>query len=268
MSKYFFYYINDIPKSLHNTLFSVQHLLALGMVICSWIVLTLIFKDKSRENKWRFILLISLLLPILEVVQIAWYKSIGQFSIGYTLPLHLCSLMSAILPIMAYTRKGLLMEYVYAMGLAPAMMALITPDVYYYPSFSFIYLQTMLVHGIICFIPIFLIFGMGFKPDIRMLPKVIGMLVGLSILIAPVNYLTNGNYFFLRYPATGSPMEFFANLVGSPWYLIPTLLLGCVLWAVLYLPFIIIGQQDKHKQHILIGYEPAEPITQRVILRK
>jgi len=248
MPKYFFDYIDDIPKAVHNTLFSAQHLLAIIMVVCSWVILTMIFKDKSTEKKWRFIALISLLLPLLEIAQMIWYKSIGQFYFGYTLPLHLCSLMCIILPLMAFTKNKLLMEYSYAIGLATALMTIITPDVYYYPSSSFIYLQSMLVHGIICFIPIFLVFGMGFRPNIRNLPKVIGMLAGLAILITPVNYITDGNYFFLRYPAPGSPMELFANMVGSPWYLIPTLLLGCVLWTALYLPFIIIEQRTKCKQ--------------------
>lgn len=247
MTEYFFTYIRDIPKELHNTLFSEQHILAIIMVICSWGVLAFIFKDKSIDKKWRFIVVMSLILPILEVAQMLWYKSVGHFSLGYTLPLHLCSLMCLILPIMAFTRNNLLMEYSYAMGLAPALMTILTPDVYYYPSFSFIYIQTMLVHGIICFIPIFLIFGMGFKPSIRKLPKVIGMLIGFSILITPVNLITNGNYFFLKYPAEGSPMELFADLVGKPWYLIPTFLLGCILWAVLYFPFVMIEHNSKRK---------------------
>ena len=247
MTEYFFTYIRDIPKELHNTLFSEQHILAITMVILSWGVLALIFKDKSIDKKWRFIVVMSLILPLLEIAQMLWYKSVGQFSIGYTLPLHLCSLMCLILPIMAFTRNDLLMEYSYAMGLAPALMTLLTPDVYYYPSFSFIYIQTMLVHGIICFIPMFLIFGMGFKPNIRKLPKVIGMLISFSILITPVNFLTNGNYFFLKYPAEGSPMELFADLVGKPWYLIPTFLFGCMLWTVMYFPFIIIEQNAKRK---------------------
>lgn len=255
-----------MPMEFRNTLFSAQHLLTISMVICLWVVLTLIFKDKSREEKWRFIVRISLLLPLLEVAQIIWYKSIGQFSVGYTLPLHLCSLMCVILPIMAFSRNVLLMEYSYAMGLAPAMMTLLTPDVYYYPSFSFIYLQTMLVHGIICFIPIFMIFGMDFKPNFRNLPKVIGMLVGLSILITPVNYITNGNYFFLKYPATGSPMELFAEFVGSPWYLIPTLLLGCVLWSVLYLPFVLENRAKKRKQQVLREYEVIEQHKEKLLI--
>lgn len=258
MSKYFFSYIDDIPKGFHNTLFSVQHLLAIGMVIFSWAILTLVFKDKSIDKKWKFISLISLLLPLLEIVQMIWYKSIGQFSFGYTLPLHLCSLMSVLLPLMAFTKNALLKEYSYAIGLASALMAIITPDVYFYPSFSFIYLQSMLVHGIICFIPIFLIFGMGFRPNIRNLPKVIGMLIGLSILITPVNYITDGNYFFLRFPAIGSPMEIFADLVGSPWYLIPTLLLGCVLWVMLYIPFVAMTLITKLKMKKQREYEQIE----------
>ncbi len=255
MTEYFFAYIDNIPKELHNTLFSAQHLLAVSIVICICTVLTLLFKEKRIEKKWRLIILISLLLPFIEVAQMLWYTSIGKFSLGYTLPLHLCSLMCFILPIMALSRNKLLMEYSYAMGLAPAFMALLTPDVFYYPSFSFIYILSMLGHGIICFIPIFLIFSMGFRPDIRKLPKVIGMLIGFSLLITPVNYITDGNYFFLRYPAMGSPMELFAEYFGSPGYLIPTFLLGCVLWIILYLPFILSKRKAKCKLKPLIEKE-------------
>ena len=248
MFQYFFTYIDKIPKQYRNELFSAQHMLALGMIFCSWVLLIFLFKDKSQENKWSAVKVMSLLLPVLELAQIIWYKSIGEFSWGYTLPLHLCSLMSLILPVMAFTRSKLLQEYAYAMGLAPALMTLLTPDVYYYPSVSFIYLQTMLVHGIICLIPLFMVFCMNFRPDIRKLPKVICILVFLAVLMIPVNYFTDGNYFFLRYPAAGSPMELFSQAVGSPWYLVPTFFMGCVLWVVFYTPFIILKHvSGRHK---------------------
>ena len=240
MFKYFFTYIDQIPQEYKNELFSGQHLITLGMVICLWFIVILILKDKSVEVKWKALQVISLILPFLELAQIVWYKSVGEFSWGYTLPLHLCSLMSILLPLMAFTKNKLLQEYSYAIGLAPAFMTLLTPDVFYYPSMSFIYIQTMLVHGIICLIPLIMVFCMGFRPDIRKLPKVIAMLVGFALIITPINSITGGNYFFLRYPAAGSPMESFDKLVGSPGYLVLTFLLGCVLWLMLYLPFIVI----------------------------
>ncbi len=240
MFKYFFTYIDQIPKEYRNELFSSQHLLTLGMVFCLWLIIILILKDKSVEVKWRAVQVISIMLPFLELAQIAWYKSVGEFSWGYTLPLHLCSLMSILLPLMAFKRNRLLQEYSYAIGLAPAFMTLLTPDVFYYPSMTFIYIQTMLVHGIICLIPLIMVFCMGFRPDIKKLPKVIAMLVGFAVIITPINAITGGNYFFLRYPAAGSPMESFEKLVGSPGYLVLTFVLGCVLWMILYLPFIVI----------------------------
>ena len=249
MFRYFFTYIDNIPRRNHNSMFSVQHLLAIGMVICMWCILTILFKDKSDEKKWRMLILISLLLPLTEGAQMLWYNAVGQFSCGNTLPLHLCSLMCIILPVMTITKSRLLMEYSYAMGLAPAFMTLLTPDVYYYPSISFIYIQSMLVHGIICFIPIFMVFGMGFKLDIRSLPKTVAMLIAFALLVTPVNIVTNGNYFFLRFPAPGSPMEFFAKQVGSPWYLIPTFLLGCFLWVILYMPFVLLKRHKRYSQN-------------------
>lgn len=243
MFRYFFTYIDDIPQRLHNSLFSIQHILAVAMVVCMWCIVTILFKDKSEVKKWRMLILTSLLLPLTEGAQVLWYNAVGKFSWGYTLPLHLCSLMCIILPIMTITRSRLLMEYSYAMGLAPAFMALLTPDVFYYPTFSFIYIQTILVHGIICFIPVFMVFGMGFRPDIRSLPKTIAILIAFALMIIPVNKITNGNYFFLRFPAPGSLMEIFAGHVGYQWYLIPTFILGCVLWAVLYFPFLVMERR-------------------------
>lgn len=247
MKNYFFAYIDEIPKELYSTLFSFQHILTIGMIICVWIILILVFKDKSVKTKWSFLTITSLLLPVLEIALMIWYKGVGHFSLGYVLPLHLCSLMCVILPLMTLTKNKLLMEYSYAMGLVPSLMALFTPDVYYYPAFSFIYMQTMLVHGIICFIPIFLIFGLGFRPNIRKLPKLIAILFALAVMIIPINYFTDGNYFFLRYPAKGSIMEYFANIVGSPGYLVPVFLFGCALWIVMYLPFILLEKTSKLK---------------------
>lgn len=252
MKNYFFAYIDDIPKELHSGLFTVQHLLTIGMIMCSWIILILIFKDKGIKAKWRFMGITSLLLPLLEAALMIWYKSVGQFSFSYVLPLHLCSLMCIIMPVTVFTRNNLLMEYSYAMGIAPSLMTLFTPDVYYYPAFSFIYMETMLVHGIICFIPIFFIFCLGFRPNIRKLPKAIAMLFGLAVMIIPVNYITDGNYFFLKYPATGSIMEYFSNIVGSPGYLIPVFFVGCILWLLMYLPFVIIEQRQKCRKPIYL----------------
>ncbi|QNU67757.1 TIGR02206 family membrane protein [Ruminiclostridium herbifermentans] len=248
MKNYFFSYIDDIPKELHSELFTVQHFLSIGMIMCAWIILILIYKDKSVKAKWRLMAITSLLLPLLEVSMMIWYKSVGQFSFGYSLPLHLCSLMCIIMPITVFTKNNLLMEYSYAMGLAPSLITLFTPDVYYYPTFSFLYIQTMLVHGVICFIPIFFIFCLGFKPNIRNLPKAIAMLFCLAVMIIPVNYITNGNYFFLRYPAKGSIMEYFSSIFGSPGYLIPVFFVGCILWLLMYLPFALIEQKRKFKK--------------------
>lgn len=241
MYKYFFSYYKDIPKPFRRELFDIQQLIALMIIIIICFLLIYTYRQASVRKKWKVVRVLSFILPIMEVAQMIWYKSIGQFSLGYTLPLHLCSLMCIIMPIMAITKSPLLIEYCYAMGLAPALLALITPDVYFYPAVSFIYIQTIIVHGIICIIPIFTIAAIGFKPNIKNLPKVIAMLIGLAVVIIPVNYFTNGNYFFLRDPAPGSIMEVFAMTFGKPGYLVPTFMVGCIMWVLLYAPFYLKG---------------------------
>ncbi|PYG86616.1 putative integral membrane protein (TIGR02206 family) [Ruminiclostridium sufflavum DSM 19573] len=251
MKSYFFEYIDNIPGEFHSNLVSVGHILVISIIISFWIIMLRLFKYKKEEKKWRLLLIASLSLPLLEAAQTLWYIYVRQFSLGYALPLHLCSLMCIILPLMVITRNKLLMEYSYAIGLAPSFITMLTPDVYYYPSFSFIYLQTMLAHGIICFIPVFLICCMGFRPHIRNLPKSVAMMIGLAIIMIPVNYITEGNYFYLRYPAAGSIMEYFAKSAGSPGYLVPVFLLGCILWLLMYLPFILTGHKKKHSKRLV-----------------
>ena len=158
---------------------------------------------------------------------------------------------------MAMTKSRLLMEYCYAMGLAPALLALITPDVYFNPAISFIYIQTIIVHGIICIIPVFMIAAMGFKPNIKNLPKVIIMLIGMAVAIIPVNHFTDGNYFFLRYPAPGSIMEVFADFFGKPGYLVPTFLVGCIMWVLLYAPFYLKDLKTEKVEKKALHKKPA-----------
>ena len=269
MFKYFFSYYKDIPKQFRRELFDFQQLIALLIVAAVCLLLIYTYRQASVQKKWKVVRVLSFILPIMEVAQMIWYKSIGQFSLGYTLPLHLCSLMCIIMPIMAITKSTLLMEYCYAMGLAPALLALITPDVYFYPAISFIYIQTIIVHGIICIIPIFTIAVIGFRPNIRNLPKVIAMLIGLAVVIIPVNYFTNGNYFFLRYPAPGSVMEVFASIFGKPGYLAPTFLVGCVMWMVLYTPFILVTLiSTKNKRSLLHKHKKVESDKEHILLRK
>ena len=248
MFKYFFSYYKDIPKQFRRELFDIQQVVALMVVIVICFFLIYTYRQATVKKKWKVIRILSFILPFMEIAQMIWYKNIGQFSLGYTLPLHLCSLMCIIMPVMAITKSPLLMEYCYAMGLAPALLALITPDVYFYPAISFIYIQTIIVHGVICIIPVFMIAAMGFRPSIRNLPKVIAMLIGLAVAIIPINHFTNGNYFFLRYPAPGSIMEIFADIFGKPGYLVPTFLLGCIMWTVLYAPFAFMGFKTGKRQ--------------------
>lgn len=243
MFAYFFTYVSDIPPAFRGRMFSSAHLLGLLLLLISWIVLILVSRKRTEAFKWRFLTVIIMLLPILEALRIVWFIGIGHFSWGESLPFHLCGLMSIILPILAFTKSRFLMEYAWAMGLAPALMALITPDVADYPPLSFAYIQTFILHGIICFVPLFLVFGMGFRPDFRKLPKLLGLVGLMALVMIPINLITGGNYLFLCRAPKGTPLALFDQFVGWPWYLLPTLALAFILWGICYMPFTIIRRK-------------------------
>lgn len=236
----FFAYRDDIPEEEQGSLFSKGHIIILCLLGALWLALILLAADWSMEAKWSVIRGAAFMLPVLELSRILWAVRIRRFTWGEFLPLHICGIMSVIMPIMAVTGSEFLQQYAFAVGLIPALIALITPDVAQYPVLSFQFLQSMLVHGTICFIPLFLVFAAGLVPDISQLPSIIGMVALLAAAMVPVNLLTRGNYFFLCKAPPGTPIELFYKWVGWPWYIVPTFLLGCVLWALAYLPFIVL----------------------------
>ncbi|MCX7773090.1 MAG: TIGR02206 family membrane protein [Clostridia bacterium] len=237
MLQFFFAYRTEIPDNLKGQLFSPQHLMTLTIILAVWVTLILLLRKRSFEARRKFLHSLCFSLPVLELSRIIWFVAIGHFSFGDSLPLHLCGLMCILMPLMAVTEHPILKEYAFAVGFAPAVIALLTPDVWDYPAISFQYIQSMTVHGVISFIPVFMVFAMGYKPDIRKLPRVIGLVLVFALIMVPVDLLTNGNYFFLFKAPPGTPIEVFDKLVGWPWYILPTFLLGCVLWGICYLPF-------------------------------
>jgi hypothetical integral membrane protein (TIGR02206 family) len=164
------------------------------------------------------------------------------------LPLHLCSLAIWIEMAAVFSGKPLLKELGYALGMPGALASILTPDWGVYPFISYQYLQAAFGHTLLVMIPAIWIWGDGFRPDIRRLPKCFGLLVLVVIPIAFVDWLLGSNYMFLCYAPKDTPLELFEKWCGNPGYLIPLVLLILVVWLILYLPWVIKARLQKHSQ--------------------
>lgn len=217
-------------------LFSTSHLAALILIIALNGII-FIFRERIRNEKaanyLRYIL--ALILILQEISYNLWHAYIGNWSLGSTLPLHLCGISVVLSAVVLLTQSYKIYEIVFFWGIGGASMALLTPDVGIYGFPHYRYFQFFISHGSIVTACLFATFVFKFRPNFKSLWRAVIALNIYTILIAGVNALTRGNYLYISSkPATASLMDY---LGPWPWYIVILELLGLILFLVIYSPF-------------------------------
>jgi len=235
-------FLNYYPEGgyAYTPTFSAGHLFWIGYAIVIWTVVPLIVKKfpQTKEAILRFLAIFMISLEIFRTIWAATTWPNARF--GTIAPFDLCGFMIFICAFTVFYRTQFLMNLDYTLGLTAAIFGVLTPNVIQYPAFSFYYINGILSHSNIVLVVIIFIVGGDFIPNIKYLPKmVLILLIFTLVMIAPLDYFFDTNWFFLAHAPAGTPIEIFDNLVGWPWYNALVLLLGCVLWTLFYLPFTI-----------------------------
>ena len=187
---------------------------------------------KKSSKKFRYTLALFLILN--EAAYTVWSIATGDWTIGYSLPLHLCDMAMFFSVIMLITKNYFLYEITYFWGLGGSLQALITPDLYPYSFPHFIYFNFFLAHSFVITAVLFMTFVEGFRPSKKSILKTIIFTNLYMIVIAVVNILTNGNYLFLRHkPNAPSIIDY---LGPWPWYILGLEAVGVVIMFILYVP--------------------------------
>ena len=151
------------------------------------------------------------------------------------LPLHLCSVLVFVSAAMLVTEKYRMFEFVYFMGIAGALQALLTPDltIHGFPHYRF--WQTYISHGGIVIAAVFMAVVVGYRPTWRSLLRVIVGTNVYMLFVGGVNWLLGSNYMFIaRKPPTASLLD----VLGPwPWYLISLEAIGVVMCLILFVPY-------------------------------
>ena len=238
MIQYFTYNYHGAPFAL----FGVWHILALVLVVFLNLAL-LGFRGTSEKTRRavRWGMLVILILN--DAAWQAWNVFWGHWSLQTMLPLHLCSAMMILAVFMLIFKNYRLYEFVYFLGIAGALQALVTPPlgIYGFPHFRFF--QTLLAHGLLLTSGVYMTIVEGFRPTWRSLLRVA---VGANIYMALVFWINSAlgsNYLFIAYkPATVSLLDL---LPPWPWYIIFMELIGVGMCLALYLPFAIRDRRTK-----------------------
>jgi len=245
--KYFWTLDMYIPDPFITWNFSPTHICwAVTTVI--FIVLTVfVFRRQSEKTRNRVLLVLAIFIVSIELIDWIWYIIIGHYSLRNNLPLHLCSI-SVFLEAAAIfaSRNKLLKEFTYALSMPAAFMALLTPG-WTYPFISFQYLRSAMSHSLLILIPVLLVWGSGFRPDYRRLPRCFLLLMCFVGMAAGANALFDSNYMFLSYVPGDTTLQVFERWFGHPGYIFVEVVLLMIIWIILYTPWIIADR--KHRQH-------------------
>jgi len=152
-------------------MFSPPHLAALFAIILLNIGL-LRFKSTTEETRRRLRWTLAIILWANELSWHLWNYAVGQWDIQTMLPLHLCSVLVWASALALVTRNYGIYEFMYFMGIAGALQALLTPDlgIYGFPHYRF--WQTYISHGLIVTAAIYMTVVEGFRPTWKSLGRV------------------------------------------------------------------------------------------------
>jgi len=247
--QYFWSVDLDIPSEYITRNFSPTHI---TFLITSLILIggaLTAYRRQSASFKKSILQVLVIFMVGSEIVDWVWYILIGHYSLRNCLPLHLCSASIFVeFAAVLWTQNVILKEFAYALSMPAALAALITPG-WYYPLFSFQYLQSALTHTLLILVPVLIVWGSGFRPDFRRLPGCFLMLLSLAGIAAAANSLFGGNYMFLGYVPKDTALQVFERWFGHPGYIFLEIGLILVIWLILYLPWIA-GEKKRNRRRL------------------
>lgn len=216
-------------------LYSAAHFAFLAGCALLCAALCAAYRRQGLRGRRRLRLAVSAAMTALQLLRALLLMLAGEYGLS-RLPLHLCSMAVYICLFHALTGRSGVWQFLYAFCLPGAVCALLFPDWTYYPALHFISLSSFALHALITAYVLMGAVSGELRPQARRLPALLGIMLALAAAVYAFNCFAGTNFMFLRYPAPGSPLEWFVFL-GSPGYILGYFPLLALVWAVEYLPF-------------------------------
>ncbi len=203
------------------------------IAVVGWLVLRLRGADEPVRRRGRQTIAVALL-----VNETIWHLWVWQY-VGWTpqtmLPLHVCSVLVWVSAYGLLTRNPTIYEFMYFMGIAGPLQAIITPNAGQYGLPHYRALQTLTAHGLLVIGALYLTVVEGMRPTWHSVRRVILGTLGYLAAVTVVNVLIGSNF---AWTMGKPPVVSLLDTLGPwPWYLLPMILLGVVNVVLLYLPF-------------------------------
>ena len=213
--------------------FSKQHILISAIVITLGTILIYWAKKQSEQIQILTgnVLASSISLTVIFGSILNIYKP--DFNYQEDLPLHLCSFLALIIPVLSFTRKYIYYEILFFLILAGTLQSLITPSEYNFLNFTFF--RYWFVHSGLVIFMLYATFIYKMRPTLKSVFKsFIGMQVYMIIMFI-INYMLGSNYFYTnRKPNATTLLDVFGEW---PQYIFVVELIVIPFFLLIYLPF-------------------------------
>ncbi|PLS08386.1 YwaF family protein [Neobacillus cucumis] len=225
-----------IHSNLHSfRLFSVEHLLPLGiiLILCT---LLFIFRNKLKEkSKRRYV---SFFLAFLLFFSTAWEQAWLLFEHGWSLkrslPLQLSDLSVILAIVMLFTRSKKLFEFMYFAGLGSSLQAILTPDLGRYSFPHFEYFEFFVSHGGVVLACLFMVLVFNYCPTLQGMWVTIFIVNIYSGIVFFLNKWLGANYLYImKKPKSVSLLDYLGQW---PWYLLSMEMVMILSFYILYCP--------------------------------
>ena len=224
------------PPGAGFALYGREHICWLIICAAAGTALCLVWRRCGGGGRARMRLFTGLAALLCEALKEVNLIIQGE-PILYYLPLHLCGLAVFFTLWHSIRPNETVGELLYSSCMPGALFAILFPDWTACAAFSFHSILGFTVHMLLVVYPLMQVLGGELRPSPARLPRCLLILLCLALPVYAFDRLFGVNYMFLLAPAAGSPLEWFAALLGNPGYLSGYLPMLTLVWCALYLPF-------------------------------
>lgn len=240
-----FFSVEHTKTSLE--IFGPKHLIVVAIFVLFWLSLFYFRKIWNERQRNTVRLTLAILLAVNEIGLHIWSAYWGIWNIQTMLPLHMCSMILWIIVFMVLTHNHNLYDFAYFLGIGGALQAFLTPSdgaMYDIPHYRI--MQTLIAHGLIISIPLFMTIVDGYRPTLASFKRIFIWTNVYMVIIFFLNYAIGSNYLFIaQKPPSPTLMDI---LSPWPWYIPQLEVVAFVIFFIMYIPFLVKDRLEKSAQ--------------------
>lgn len=231
--------VETINEGVGFSLFGKTHLIWIFSFVVLAISIPLIYRKLSVKARNIMRVTVAALILLDEVWKWVFLLIGNRYEHGY-LPLHLCSINVFLVAFHIFKQPKVINNFLYTICIPAGIIALLTPSWTALPPANFMHIHSFSIHILLALYPLMLTVGGDIKPELKMAPKCLLLLLGMAVIVLGINFLCDTNFMFLMRTDDISFLVLFENIFGAHQWAFP--ILFPIVMGVMYLPIIIINK--------------------------